>query len=140
MKTMHLEPGVDVYSSLLTACRIHKNYELGSEIAQRLFQLKPTDARHMIMLSNIYAPSVHNWTGVKKTRTYLKLNNLKKHPGFSSIEIYGVTFTFFASEKDHPHYLEISKFSTGLILRIRAEGYEPDMESVYQEVSHRFLD
>ena len=40
IKTMHLEPGVDVYGSLLTACRIHKNYELGSEIALKLFQFE----------------------------------------------------------------------------------------------------
>lgn len=132
--SMHLQPGVDVYGALLGACKAHGNIELGVEVSQRLFELKPHDAGYYILLSNIYALS-GNLEGVKSTRLLFKSKTLEKDPGMSSIEINGAVYTFMASEKDHPLYLEISRFLKDLIFRIQEEGYVPDFKSVYQDVA-----
>lgn len=134
MKRMHLQPGLEIYGSLLTACKIHRNFELGVEISRELFQLKPNDAGYYVLLSNMYALA-GNWAFARMTRISLKLNNLKKNPGLSSIEINGEMFTFMASQTDHPHYLEIKEFLKGLIFKIKAAGYEPDTKSVFLDVS-----
>ncbi|KAK6159410.1 hypothetical protein DH2020_006724 [Rehmannia glutinosa] len=129
-----LQPGPEVYCALLTACRVHKNFELGVEISQELFQLKPNDAGYYVLLSNMYALA-GNWDCARMSRVFLKSNNLKKNPGISSIEINGEMFTFLASQKDHIHYLEIKEFLRCLIFRIKAAGYEIDVSSVYLDVS-----
>ncbi|KAL1554208.1 hypothetical protein AAHA92_14793 [Salvia divinorum] len=133
-KRMHLQPGLEIYSSLLTACKIHRNFELGDEISQKLVELNPNDAGHYILLSNMYALA-GNWDCARMSRVSLKSNNLKKNPGLSSMEINGEMFTFMASQIDHPHYLEIRDFLQGLILKIKAAGYEPDTNSVLLDVS-----
>ncbi|KAK6136816.1 hypothetical protein DH2020_029439 [Rehmannia glutinosa] len=129
-----LQPGPEVYSALLTACRVHRNFELGVEISRELFQLKPNDAGHYVLLSNMYALA-GNWDCARMSRVFLKSNNLKKNPGVSSIEINGEMFTFMASQTEHIHYLEIKEFLRGLIFKIKAAGYEPDVSSVYLDVS-----
>ncbi|XP_047942592.1 pentatricopeptide repeat-containing protein At3g57430, chloroplastic-like [Salvia hispanica] len=133
-KSMHLQPGLEIYSSLLTACKIHRNFELGDEIAQKLVELKPNDAGQYILLSNVYALA-GNWDCARLSRVSLKSNNLKKNPGLSYMEINGEMFIFMARQRDHPHYLEIRDFLQGLILKIKAAGYEPDTDSVLLDVS-----
>ncbi|XP_057787536.1 pentatricopeptide repeat-containing protein At3g57430, chloroplastic-like isoform X1 [Salvia miltiorrhiza] len=133
-KRMHLQPGLEIYSSLLTACKIHRNFELGDEISRELIELKPNDAGHYILLSNMHALA-GNWDCARMSRISLKSSNLKKNPGLSSMEINGEMFTFMASQTDHPHYLEIRDFLKGLILKIKAAGYEPDTDSVLLDVS-----
>ncbi|KAL3515235.1 hypothetical protein ACH5RR_022137 [Cinchona calisaya] len=131
---MHLQPTIDVFGSMLSACRVRRNIDLGVEIAQKLYELKPNDAGYHILLSNMYALA-GNLEAVKLTRASLRLKRLKKDPGFSSIEINGELYTFTASQKDHPEYLHISGFLKGIILKIKSEGYIPDTECVLQEVS-----
>ncbi|EYU37731.1 hypothetical protein MIMGU_mgv1a017991mg, partial [Erythranthe guttata] len=135
MKRMHLQPGVEILSSLLTACRIYKNLEVGIEISRKLFELKPNDAGYYVLLSNMYALA-GDWDCARTSRTYLKSNNLKKNPGVSSIEISGEIFTFMASQKDHLFYMEINEFLKDLIFKIKSEGYEVDTDSVFLDVSN----
>ncbi|KAL2468390.1 Pentatricopeptide repeat-containing protein [Forsythia ovata] len=84
MKRMDLQP--DIYSALLSACRVHKNIEMGIKISQKLFESRPNDVGQYVLLSNMYALA-GNWDDVKSTRIYLRSRNLKKEPGFSTIEI-----------------------------------------------------
>lgn len=134
MKSMHLQPGLEIYSSLLTACRNFRNFAVGEEISRELIQLKPNDAGCYVLLSNMYALA-GNWDSARMSRISLKSNNLKKNPGFSSMEINGEMFTFTANQRDHPHYLEIKEFLEGLVSKLKDAGYEPDTNSVFLDVS-----
>lgn len=131
---MHTPPGIDVYGAMLSACKVHRNVDLGVEIAQKLFELKPNDVGYHILLSNMYALA-GNLDAVKLIRASSRLKGLKKDPGFSSIEINGKLYTFMASQKDHPQYPHINGFLKSLILKIKAEGYVPDSECVFQDIS-----
>ncbi|KAL0422685.1 UNVERIFIED_CONTAM: Pentatricopeptide repeat-containing protein, chloroplastic [Sesamum latifolium] len=138
MKHSGLNPDDSTFVSVLCASSHaglnHKNFELGVEISRELFQLKPNDAGYYVLLSNMYALA-GNWACARMPRIFLKLNNLKKNPGLSAIEIRGEFFTFMASQTDHPNYSEIKEFLRGLILKIKAAGYEPDTNSVFLDVS-----
>ncbi|KAG8368365.1 hypothetical protein BUALT_Bualt15G0037900 [Buddleja alternifolia] len=114
MKRKILQPRIEIYGSLLNACVIHKNFEMGDEISREIFELGPNDAGYYVLLSNMYALAGKR-SGSKMARIFLKVNNLKKNPGFSSVEVNGEIFTFMASQKDHPHYLEIKECLEGLI-------------------------
>ncbi|KAJ6830150.1 pentatricopeptide repeat-containing protein, chloroplastic [Iris pallida] len=53
-----MKPGIDqtgAWSSLLGACRVHQNVELGEIAANHLFRLEPNVASHYVLLSNIYS-------------------------------------------------------------------------------------
>ncbi|KAF6167406.1 hypothetical protein GIB67_004524, partial [Kingdonia uniflora] len=44
-----------IWRTLLSACRLNGNIELGKETADKLIQLQPNDSSAYILLSNIYA-------------------------------------------------------------------------------------
>ncbi|KAI3857601.1 hypothetical protein MKW98_028865 [Papaver atlanticum] len=134
VNNMPLKPDAGVYGALLGACSIHRNIELGLKISQKLFELNPDDAGYYVLLSNMYAVS-GDWEGVKKTRVSLRSKGLKKDPGISSIEIDGTIFTFMAGDKNHIQYPEICNFLMNLIAKIECEGYVPDLNSVFQDLT-----
>eukprot|EP01018_Ginkgo_biloba_P026305 Gb_39298 [translate_table: standard] len=83
---MPLKPNAVVWGSLLGACRIHINIELGQQVAEHLLELEPENAAHYVLLSNIYAAS-GRWDGVVKVRKMMKNKNVRKVPGYSWIEL-----------------------------------------------------
>ncbi|KAF5195140.1 Pentatricopeptide repeat-containing protein [Thalictrum thalictroides] len=133
IRNMPLQPDAAVYGALLSACRVHRNIELGLAVSEKLFELDPDDAGFYVLLSNMYA-SAGNWDGVQMTRVSLREKGLKKIPAYSSTEVDGEVHTFMAGNKDHLHYPKISEFLKSLITKIEAAGYVPETSCIYQDV------
>ncbi|KAF8370236.1 hypothetical protein HHK36_031727 [Tetracentron sinense] len=55
MKNMEMKPDGAIWGSLLQACRVHGNVELGEFVARQLFELEPKNPGGYVLLSNIYA-------------------------------------------------------------------------------------
>eukprot|EP01018_Ginkgo_biloba_P024010 Gb_22311 [translate_table: standard] len=83
---MPIKPDASVWGSLLGACRIHMNIELGECVAEHLFELDPQNAAPYVLLSNMYA-SAGRWDGIQKVRKMMKDRRVKKKPGCSWIAI-----------------------------------------------------
>ncbi|KAL6007636.1 hypothetical protein ACLOJK_033135 [Asimina triloba] len=64
---MPYEPNETILGSLLGACVLHKNVELGKRVANRLLALKPGDASIYVTLSNAYA-TTGMWKDLIKLR------------------------------------------------------------------------
>uniref|UniRef100_A0A0V0GP97 Putative ovule protein n=1 Tax=Solanum chacoense TaxID=4108 RepID=A0A0V0GP97_SOLCH len=62
---------IGAWSSLLGACRIHRNVELGEISARNLFELDPHVASHYVLLSNIYS-SAGIWDKANMVRRNMK--------------------------------------------------------------------
>ncbi|KAK4406825.1 Pentatricopeptide repeat-containing protein, chloroplastic [Sesamum angolense] len=77
IKEMPVSPHVEVYGSLLNACRIHKRVDLGEFAANKLFELEPENAGNYILLSNMYA-SARKWKEVDRIRELMKTRGLMK--------------------------------------------------------------
>ncbi|KAK9165313.1 hypothetical protein Scep_000504 [Stephania cephalantha] len=133
INNMPLEPDAGIYGAILGACKVHKNFELGTIISQKLFELDPDDAGYYVLLSNMYA-TAGNWEGVKVTRVSMKSKGLKKIPGLSTIEIGREVHTFMAGDKDHPEYPRIIEALKRLITKIEAAGYMLDTRLVFQDL------
>ena len=71
-----------VWVSLLGACRIHTNIELGEPMAEHLFELDPKNVATYVLLSNIYIAS-GRWDDIEKVRKMMKNRAVKKKPGCS---------------------------------------------------------
>ena len=49
-----------IWRSLLVACRVHKNLEIGTFAYGKLMPLKPQDEAGYVLLSSVYATSLYN--------------------------------------------------------------------------------
>eukprot|EP01018_Ginkgo_biloba_P008465 Gb_26313 [translate_table: standard] len=83
---MPIQPDATVWGTLLGACTIHINIELGEHVAEQLFESDPRNAAHYVALSNIYA-AAGRWDGVEKVRKMMKDRKVVKMPGCSWIEM-----------------------------------------------------
>ncbi|XP_017227669.1 pentatricopeptide repeat-containing protein At4g14170 [Daucus carota subsp. sativus] len=84
IKSMPLEPDANVWGSLLGACRLHENIELGSWAAENLLKLKPEQPGYYILHSNMYAKA-GRWDEADNVRKLMKSRGVKKNPGCSWI-------------------------------------------------------
>eukprot|EP01018_Ginkgo_biloba_P034726 Gb_12552 [translate_table: standard] len=98
---MPIKPDSAVWGSLLGACRIHINIELGEHVAERLFELDPKNAAPYVQLSNIYA-AAGMWDEIENVRKMMKDGGIKKQPGCSWIEVNKQVHAFLGGERSHP--------------------------------------
>lgn len=125
---------VGAWSSLLGACWIHQNVELGEIAAHNLLQLEPDVASHYVLLSNIYS-SVGLWEKATKVRKNMIRNGVKKEPGCSWIEFDDEVHKFVAGDLSHPQSKEIHGYLETLSERLKQEGYVPDTSCVLHNVN-----
>ncbi|KAI3454666.1 hypothetical protein Pfo_011329 [Paulownia fortunei] len=82
---MPIEPDTLVWETLLAACKLHGNHELGKLAAEKIMELQPSDAGAYISVSNICAEA-GEWEHVLKIRGSMKeIGVSMKEPGWSFI-------------------------------------------------------
>ncbi|KAI3452283.1 hypothetical protein Pfo_008948 [Paulownia fortunei] len=106
--TMEFEPNAIIWRTLLGACRIHCNVELGRRANEQLLKLRRDESGDYVLLSNIYA-SNDEWCGVENVRKLMDETGVKKERGFSLVdhennELLG----FLLGSKPHTNAREIS--------------------------------
>ncbi|XP_059667116.1 pentatricopeptide repeat-containing protein At3g24000, mitochondrial [Cornus florida] len=129
IREMPIEPTAAIWGALLGACRMHKNMELGTYAAERVFELDPHDSGPQVLLSNIYA-SAGRWRDAAKVRKMMKESGVKKEPACSWVEIENTVHMFVASDDAHPQIEEICKMWEKIYGRIKEIGYIPDTSHV----------
>ncbi|XP_011659934.2 pentatricopeptide repeat-containing protein DOT4, chloroplastic [Cucumis sativus] len=83
---MPFTPTSGILETLLNGCLLHKDIELGVKLADRLLSLESRNPSIYITLSNIYAKA-SRWDSVKYVRGLMMEQEIKKIPGYSSIEV-----------------------------------------------------
>ncbi|KAG4908872.1 hypothetical protein JHK85_055710 [Glycine max] len=134
VKQMPFQPSTDVLEALLSGCRTHKNTNMGIQIADRLISLDYLNSGIYVMLSNIYAEA-RKWESVNYIRGLMRMQGMKKIPGYSLIEVGNKVYTFFASDDSHPSWADIYQLLENLRLEVEAEGYIPDTSCVLRDVN-----
>lgn len=79
---MPIEPDALMWGTLLAACKVHGDFELGKLAARKILELGPSDAGVYVSFSNICA-DVGQWEDVTKIRSSLKGTGMRKEPGWS---------------------------------------------------------
>ena len=77
-----MKPYPTVWVSLLGACRIHTNIEIGEPMEEHLFELDPKNVATYVLLSNIYAAS-DRWDDIEKVRKMTKNREVERSLGCS---------------------------------------------------------
>ncbi|KAK1416575.1 hypothetical protein QVD17_32366 [Tagetes erecta] len=91
--SMAVAPTAAVWSSLLSACSVHRNIELAEAAASELFKIEPHNSGNYILLSNIYA-ALGQWHNVAKVRAMMRQDRVRKNKGSSWIELDSAVYEF----------------------------------------------
>lgn len=86
VSTMPMKPSMNIWSSLVSACKLHGRLEVAETLAHRLVRLEPEKAANYALLSMVYAES-SNWLGVEQVRNYMSVKGLRKSHGYSRVEL-----------------------------------------------------
>ncbi|MED6181819.1 Pentatricopeptide repeat-containing protein, mitochondrial [Stylosanthes scabra] len=133
IKEMKVRPDFIIWGSLLGACRIHKNVELGEISARKLFELDPSNCGYYVLLSNIYADA-GRWDDVERMRILMKNHGLLKTPGYSIVELKGRIHIFLVGDKEHPQHAKIYEYLDKLNVKLQELGYTPNVASVLHDI------
>ncbi|EPS68042.1 hypothetical protein M569_06731, partial [Genlisea aurea] len=79
-----VESNVGAWGSLLGACGLHGDVELGERVARKLFEIEPRNAENYVLLSNIYAEA-ERWMSVYEVRDKMGEKGVRKVSGFSYV-------------------------------------------------------
>ncbi|PON95487.1 DYW domain containing protein [Trema orientale] len=125
-----------IWAALLTSCKNRGNTQMGIRIANRLLSSKLEDPSSFILLSNVYAGACM-WENVSKVRKLMSGMEVKKKPGYSSIEFGKESQVFYAGETSHAMRDEIFSLLKELDEEMRRRGYVPDTSSVLHDMEQQ---
>ncbi|KAJ6420700.1 hypothetical protein OIU84_028121 [Salix udensis] len=99
-------PGISVLQSLLGACRVHRNVDMGERVADALMEMEPSESGSYVLMSNLYA-EIGKWEMVAKLRKGMRVKGVKKEIGFSWVDVGGIDSSlslhgFSSGDKSHP--------------------------------------
>ncbi|KAJ4951667.1 hypothetical protein NE237_028499 [Protea cynaroides] len=114
------EPGM--WRTLLAACGVHKNSDVGVRAAHHCLWLEPHDSATYVILSNIYA-SKQLWCEVTRIRDMMKVMGVEKEPGCSWIEVRNIVHVFVANDKSC-FIDEVFETLRSLFMHSKVDGYD----------------
>lgn len=128
---MPMEPDVVIWRTLLSACRTHKNSELGEFVVGKMKHLSSGD---YVLLSNIYC-STKEWDNAETVRHTMNKKRVHKSIGKSWVELHGSIHHFKAGDRSHQDTEPIYRILEALTRRSRMEGYVPVPDLVLMDIS-----
>ncbi|XP_027103586.1 pentatricopeptide repeat-containing protein At3g49170, chloroplastic-like [Coffea arabica] len=132
IKSMPFVADALVWRTLLGACQVHGNVELGKHAAEIIHEQDPDDPAARVLLSNLYASS-GQWEKVANIRKGMRARNLVKEAGCSWIEAENKVHKFYVGDTEHPQAKEIYKELDRLAVKIKEMGYVPNTNFVLHE-------
>ncbi|EOA35127.1 hypothetical protein CARUB_v10020251mg [Capsella rubella] len=107
---MPIKPNTVIWRTLLSACSLHGNVELGEEVQRRIFELDDDHVGDYVALSNIYA-SKGMWDEKRKMRDRVRKRRV---PGKSWIELGSIITEFVSGHDDDDEQLVVGEISEAL--------------------------
>ncbi|KAI3518785.1 hypothetical protein L1887_07598 [Cichorium endivia] len=132
IKKMEIEPDAMTWRTLLSACTVYKNKEIGEIASKNLLELEPQDSATYVLLSNMYAVS-GKWEDRNRTRKLMKDRGVKKVPGQSWIVVKNTVHAFFVGDRLHPLCNEIYDYLEVINKRVSEIGYVQDRYSLLND-------
>lgn len=123
IERMPLNPNIGIWQTLLSACRVHKDVEMGREIGEILLRLDGSNPVNFVMMSNIFADA-RCWEECEKLRGIVKSKGLKKEAGRSWVEVDKEVHFFYNGDETNPRIESIHEVLKEMERRMKEEvGY-----------------
>lgn len=133
IKSLPLNVDALVWRTLLGACQVHGNLQLGKYASEMILEQEPNDPAAHVLLSNLYA-SRGQWEEVAKIRKDMKEKRMVKEAGCSWMEAENSVHKFYVGDTKHPKAKEIYEKLNKVALKIKEIGYVPNTDLVLHEV------
>ncbi|KAK9270931.1 hypothetical protein L1049_026518 [Liquidambar formosana] len=131
IRRMPFAPDACLWATLLQACRIHSNPEIGERAAKALFELEPSNASNYILLSNIYTSS-GMWDSAKNLRSYMRGRRLMTIKECSFINVGTKIHTFKGGKSSYLELEETLETWDKLASKMEHSGYFP-LDPVFED-------
>ncbi|KAF3434864.1 hypothetical protein FNV43_RR21951 [Rhamnella rubrinervis] len=95
-----LKAGANVWGALLSACRSHRNSEVGAEAASRVLELEPSISTGYLLASSVYAAG-GLWGDAAYMRRLVKERGLKVVAGYSLVHVGDKACKFVSGDDSH---------------------------------------
>ncbi|GAV64384.1 PPR domain-containing protein/PPR_2 domain-containing protein [Cephalotus follicularis] len=119
---MPYRPSTALWATLLGACRIHGNTEVGEWAAEKLLEMRPENSGYYVLIANMYA-AAGCWDKLAKVRTFMRDLGVKKAPGCAWVDV-GTRFShFLVGDTSNPQALEVYTVLEGLTELMKDTNY-----------------
>ncbi|KAI4966869.1 hypothetical protein ZWY2020_035798 [Hordeum vulgare] len=122
------------WATLLSACRLRGDMEIGKWAAENLLKTDPQNPASYVLLCSMHA-SKGEWSEVALLRRGMRDRQVKKEPGCSWIKYKNKVHIFSADDQSHPFSGTIYEKLQWLNSKMAEEGYKPDVSSVLHDVA-----
>ncbi|EXC31027.1 hypothetical protein L484_021329 [Morus notabilis] len=134
---MPYKPTPAMWATLIGACRIHGNLEIGEWAAENLLKMRPKNSGYYVLISNMYA-ATGRWNKIAMVRTFMRDLGVRKAPGCAWIDVGNGFFPFLVGDTSIPHVHDIYSLLDGLVEVMKDYGYTAieglgPGEDVYEE-------
>ncbi|EPS60295.1 hypothetical protein M569_14504, partial [Genlisea aurea] len=127
--TMPYPPDALIWRTLLGACLVHGNVELGRLAARSILEKNPDDPAAHVLLSNLLA-SKGQWGEAAAIRKEMRSRNVVKEAGSSWIEVDATVHKFYAGDSKHPEAAAIYGELDRVVGEAKGMGYVPVTDGV----------
>lgn len=129
------KPTVNMWAALLTACRVHKNLELGKLAAEKIYNMLPEKLSNYVVLLNIYNSCGKQKEAASVLHT-LRKKGLRMLPVCTWIEVKKQQHMFISGDKSKSDVKVLNNLKK-LMLEIENYGYVPKKKSLLPDVDER---
>ncbi|XP_074317193.1 pentatricopeptide repeat-containing protein At5g50390, chloroplastic [Silene latifolia] len=136
IKDAPFEPTLNMWAALLTACRVHKNLELGKFAAEKLYGIGPEKLGNYVVLLNIYN-SLGKFEEAASVINKLKQKGLRMLPACTWIDIKKQAYSFSSGDVAPEHAKDIHQKLDSLLAEISKHGYTPEKRSLLPDVDEK---
>ncbi|KAL5988313.1 hypothetical protein ACLOJK_036076 [Asimina triloba] len=106
IKGMPVDPDVNVWGALLSACRLKNNMGIAELACRMLFELGADGAGYNGLVASVYA-GFGKWDAVSKVRCAMRRQGGGKTRGCSYVELHCKVHAFVAEDRSHPRSKDI---------------------------------
>ncbi|XP_016468306.2 pentatricopeptide repeat-containing protein At1g71490 [Nicotiana tabacum] len=129
---MPYEPTPEMWATLLGACKIHRNTEIGEWAAEKLLELRPDNPGYYVLIANMYADA-GRWNKLAKVRTVMRDFGVRKAPGCAWVDTGSGFSPFLVSDTSSGQTNEIYCLLGGLNRQMKDTDYVTTEDSSSEE-------
>ncbi|CAK7327870.1 unnamed protein product [Dovyalis caffra] len=132
--SMPCRPTTAMWATLIGACRIHGNTEIGEWAAEKLLEMKPENPGYYVLIANMYA-AAGRWSKLAEVRTSMRDLGVKKAPGCAWVDVGSGFSPFVVGDTSKLNSNELYVLLEGLSDLMKDAGYVAGENLSSEEVS-----
>lgn len=120
--SMPCKPTPELWATLIGACLVHGNKDIGEWAAGKLLELKPQHSGHYVLIANMYA-AAGCWSKLVEVRSFMRDLGVRKEPGCAWVDIGAGVSPFLVDDTSNSQSAEIFLLLRGLTKQMKDVDY-----------------